>query len=96
MLLQAACAARLGYLSYKNPFIVMALYIEISGSVTRYFFFQHDGADPWVRIFGSKQSCVVSLILLGFLRLGPPRLDATVHVVYCYIRDLQPRLDNTK
>ncbi|KAI0249462.1 hypothetical protein BJV78DRAFT_696849 [Lactifluus subvellereus] len=41
MLLQAACVARLGRLSY-NPFIVVALYIENSGRMTRYFLFQRD------------------------------------------------------
>ncbi|KAI0248060.1 kinase-like domain-containing protein [Lactifluus subvellereus] len=44
MLLQAACMARLGRLFY-NPFIVVALYIENSGQVTRYFLFQRDDAD---------------------------------------------------
>ena len=56
MLLQAACAARLGYLSYEKPFIVVALYIGSSGMVTRYFLFQRDGADSTVRMFESKQS----------------------------------------
>jgi hypothetical protein len=51
MLLQAACAARLGRLSYHNPFIVMAMYIENSGRVTRYFVFQRDAADPKVCTF---------------------------------------------
>jgi len=66
MLLQAACAARLGRLSYNNPFIAVALYIENSGRVTRYFVFQRDGADP-VCSFGSKRSCVFSLVLLGYV-----------------------------
>jgi hypothetical protein len=66
MLLQAACAARLGYLSYNNPFIVVALYIENSGRVTRYFLFQRDGADPTVRMFESKQSYVFSLVSSRF------------------------------
>jgi len=48
MLLQAACAARLGRLFYKSQFIVMALYIENSGRVKRYFVFQRDGTDPTV------------------------------------------------
>jgi hypothetical protein len=39
MLHQAAWAARLGRRSYNGPFIVMALYIENSGRVTRYFVF---------------------------------------------------------
>jgi hypothetical protein len=46
MLLQAACAPDLGACRYNNPFIVVALYIENSGRVTRYFVFQRDGADP--------------------------------------------------
>jgi hypothetical protein len=96
MLLQAACAARLGCLSSKNPFIVVGLYIENFGRVTRYLLFQRDGADPTVRAFESKQSCVFSLVLLGFLCLGRPRLDTTVQVVYCYIRNLQSRIDDTK
>jgi hypothetical protein len=37
-----------------------------------------------------------SLALLGLLCLGRPRLDAIVRVVYWYIRNLQPRIDNTK
>jgi hypothetical protein len=96
MLLQAACAARLGYMSYGNPFVVVALYIESSGRVTRYFLFQRDGAHRKVRMFGSKHSWAFSLVLLGFLRLGRPRLDATAHDVYCYIRNLQPRVGDTK
>jgi hypothetical protein len=48
MLLQAACAARLGYMLRNKPFIVVALYIENSGKVTRYFVFQRDGSDPKV------------------------------------------------
>ncbi|KAI0277113.1 hypothetical protein BGY98DRAFT_981874 [Russula aff. rugulosa BPL654] len=67
MLLQAACAARLGRQMYNNTFIVVALYIETSGRVIRYFIFQRDDADPTVRSSESKQSCVFSLILLGFL-----------------------------
>jgi hypothetical protein len=94
MLFQAACTARLGRLSYNNPFIVVALYIGNSGRVTRYFFFQRDAADP-VCTFESKQSCIFSLVL-GFLCQGRPRLDATVRVVYCYIRNLQPGIDDTK
>ena len=96
MLLQAACAARLGCMSYKNPFIVVALYIENSGMVTQYFVFQRDGADPRVCTFESKISCIFSLVLLGFLCLVHPRLKATAHVVYWYIRKLQPGIDNTK
>jgi len=42
MLMQAACAARLGRRFYMEPFIVVALYVENSGSVTRYFVFQRD------------------------------------------------------
>jgi hypothetical protein len=40
MLLQAACAARLGRKIYERPFIVVALYIENDGRVIRYFVFQ--------------------------------------------------------
>jgi hypothetical protein len=54
MLLQAACVARLGYMFYNNPFIVVALYIENFGRVTRYFLFQRDGTDPTVRMFEFK------------------------------------------
>ena len=88
MLLQAAYVARLGRLSYNNPFIVMALYIENSGRVTQYFLFQRDGAHPSVCTFEFKQSFVFSLVHLnhlGFLCLGRPRLDATVRFVYCYV-----------
>jgi hypothetical protein len=95
MLLRAACAARLGRRSYNDPFIVVALYIENSGRVRRYFVFQRDDTDI-VCTFESKQSCVFSLVLLGFLCLGRPRLDATVRVVYCLIPNLQPDLDDTK
>ncbi|KAI0254966.1 hypothetical protein BJV78DRAFT_807834 [Lactifluus subvellereus] len=55
MLLQAACAARLGHLSYNHPFIVVALYIENSGRVTRYFLFQRDDADPKVSYVSDVQ-----------------------------------------
>jgi hypothetical protein len=96
MLLHAACAARLGRLSYKNPFIVVALYIEESGRVTRYLLFQHDDPDLKVCTFESKQCCVFSVVLLGLLCLGRPRLEAAVRVVYRYIRNLQPGIDNTK
>jgi hypothetical protein len=96
MLLQAACAARLGRQSYNNPFIVVALYIEGSGRVTQYFLFQRDGADPIVCTFASKQSCVFSLVLLGLLCLGRPILDATVQVVYGYVPTVQPGIDYTK
>src|SRR6267154_5607603 len=61
MLLQAACAARLGRQIYNNQLIVVALYIENSGRMTRYFVFQRDGADPTVCTFEPKQSCVFSL-----------------------------------
>ena len=81
MLLQAACVARLGCQSYNKPYIVVALYIENSGRVTRYLVFQHGGADA-VCTFKFKQSCVFSLVLLGFLCLGRPILDATIRVVY--------------
>lgn len=40
MLLQGACAARLGRNIYDRPFIVMALYIKSDGSVMRYLLFQ--------------------------------------------------------
>lgn len=96
MLLQAACAARLGRKSYEDPFIVVALYIEKSGRVTRYFLFQCDAAEPEVCTFESKQSCGFSLVLLGFLCLVRPRLEATAHIVYCYVRNLQPGIANTK
>jgi len=47
MLLQAACAARLGRTCYPDlPFIVVALYIENCGTVTRYFVV--DGGDTKV------------------------------------------------
>ena len=62
MLLQAACAARLGRHLYNDLFIVVALYIQNSGRVTRYFVFQPDGADRRVCTFESKQSCVFSLL----------------------------------
>jgi hypothetical protein len=68
MLLQAACVARLGRKFYDDPFIVVALYIENTGRVTRYILFQPDGDDRRVSAFESKQLCVFSLILLGFLR----------------------------
>ncbi|KAH9964027.1 hypothetical protein BJV74DRAFT_304161 [Russula compacta] len=55
MLLQAACAARLGRKSYEDPFIVVALYIEKSGRVTRYFLFQCDAAEPEVSYVSSAQ-----------------------------------------
>jgi hypothetical protein len=45
-IVDCTCAARLGRLSYNNPFIVVALYIENSGRVTRYFLFQRDAAAP--------------------------------------------------
>ena len=67
MLLQAACVARLGHLLYDNPFIVVALYIENSGRATRYFVFQRDGTDPKVCTFESKRSCILSMVLPGFL-----------------------------
>jgi hypothetical protein len=67
MLLQAACVARLGRQFYDS-FIVVALYIENNGRVTRYFLFQPDGDDRRVSTFESEKRCVFSLILLGFLR----------------------------
>jgi hypothetical protein len=57
MLLEAACVARLGRRLFDenpNPFIVMALYIENSGMVTRYFVFQRAGSDTTVRAFEFK------------------------------------------
>lgn len=78
MLLQAACVARLGRLVYEKPFIVVALYIESNGIMTRYFLFQRDNADLTVCTFESKQSCVFSLVPLGFICLGQVRLDETV------------------
>jgi hypothetical protein len=56
MLLQAACVARLGrnmrsaHGGGDDLFIVMALYIEGSGRVTRYLVFQHD-TDPTVSVW---------------------------------------------
>ena len=87
MLLQAACVVRLGCKSYEDPFIIVALYIEKTGMVTQYFIFQHDAADPEAEVctFESKQSCGFSLVLLGFLCLVCPRLEATTHTVYCYV-----------
>jgi hypothetical protein len=97
MLLQGACVARLGRQFYDKLHIVMALsralYIENCGRVTRYLLFQHDGANT-VCTFESKQSCVFSLVLLGFLCLGDPMLDATVPVIYYHIRSVQPGIDN--
>ena len=66
MLLHAACAARLGYLSYNNPFIVVALYVENTGRVSRYFLFQRDGTNSTVRMFEPEQSCVFSLVSSRF------------------------------
>jgi len=97
MLLQAACAARLGRHNerffiklalYKEPFIVVALYIENCGRVTRYFVFHNAMLILRYVHFESKQPCVFSLVVLGSLCLGPPRLDATVRVVRCYVRKL--------
>ncbi len=96
MLLQAVCTARLGRCLFNdNPFMVVALYIENTSRVTRYFVFQPDGTDPRLCGFESKQSRVFSLVL-GFLCQGRPRLDAAVQVVCYYIRDLQPGIDDTK
>ena len=81
MLLQAACVARLGRQFYNAPFIVMALYIENSGRVKRYFVFQRDGADTMVCTLESKRSCALSPVLPGFLCRGHPRLETTVPVV---------------
>jgi hypothetical protein len=96
MLLQAACAARLGRQMYNNTFIVVALYIETSGRVIRYFIFQRDDADLTVRSSESKQSCVFSLILLGFLCQERLLLEGTVPFVCLYVRNLQPGIDHTK
>jgi hypothetical protein len=61
MLLQAACVARFGCQSYGKPYIVVALYIEKNGRVTRYLVFQDDGAEiGGVCTFESKQSCVLT------------------------------------
>ena len=87
MLLHAACAARLGYLSYNNPFIVVALYIENTGRVA--LILRYACLNPSNPAFSYW-------FLLGFLRLGRPRLDATVYVVYGYIRSIQPCVDDTK
>ena len=62
MLLKAACAARLGRHLYNDLFIVVALYIQNSGTVTRYFVFQRNSADRRVCTFESKQSCIFSLL----------------------------------
>ena len=78
MLLQGACVARLGYNFFGPPFIVVALYIEKSGSVQRYFLFQRDKDDTTVCTFQSKQCCVFSFVLVGFLCLGHPKLEATI------------------
>ena len=86
MLLHAACAARLGYLSYNNPFIVVALYIENTGRVA--LILRYACLNPSNPVFSHW-------FLLGFLRLGRPRLDATVYVVYGYIRSIQPCVDDT-
>jgi hypothetical protein len=67
MLLQAACAARLGRVLCNKPFIVVAMYIENTGTVTRYFVFQRDGADPKVCTFESRWFCVLLPVLPGFL-----------------------------
>ena len=78
MLLQSACAARVGRKIYGRPFIVMALYIQNNGIVTRYLLFQ-GGDDTKVCTFQSKQSCIFSVVLVGFLCLRRPTLDdATV------------------
>jgi hypothetical protein len=60
MLVQGACAARLGYNFYKRRFIVMALYIKKSGSVQRYFLFQSDDTCPTVHTFQSKHNAAFS------------------------------------
>jgi len=78
MLLQGACAARLGRNLFERPFIVMALYIEKCGRVQRYFLFQSDGPDSKkVCTFQSKQYCIFSVALIGFLCRGLPKLEAT-------------------
>ena len=74
MLLQGACAARLGRKIYERPFIVMALYIKNNGSVIRYLLFQ-GGDDTEVCTFQSKQSCIFSVVLVGFLCPRRPTLD---------------------
>ena len=66
MLLQGACAARAGRKIYKRSSLVMALYIKNNGIVERYLLFQ-EGDDTKVCTFQSKQSCIFSLILVGFL-----------------------------
>ena len=96
MLLQAACVARLGRLAFDKPFIVMALYIDYAGMVTRYLVFQPDSDSERVCTFESKQSCIFSLVLLGFLCLGHPRLETTVRFIFCSIRNLQLGIDDTK
>ena len=92
MLLQGACVARLRRQFCDKPHIIVTLSIEYSGRVTRYLLFKHGGSDT-VCTFESKQSCVFSLVLLGFLCLGGPRLDATVRVVCYYIQNVQPDID---
>jgi hypothetical protein len=97
MLLQAACVARFGRQSYGKPYIVVALYIENTGRVTRYLIFEDDDADAHaVCAFESKQSCVFSLVILGFLCLGCQKLQRSVRAVYYYIRTLQPGVDKSK
>jgi len=96
MLLQAACMARLGRLAYDKPFIVMALYIDYTGMVTRHLVFQPDSDCERVCTIESKQSCIFSLVLLGLLCLGPPRLETTVGFIYCSIRNLQLGIDDRK
>ena len=57
MLLQGACAARLGRKVYKRPFIVMALYIKNDGSVKRYFLYQ-GGDDNMVCTFNPNNPAI--------------------------------------
>ena len=64
-------------------FSMYNLYIENSGRVTRYFLFQRDDdseVKSEVCIFQSKQSesCVFSVVLVGFLFLGRPTPDSRV------------------
>ena len=57
MILQGACAARLGRKIYKRPFIVMALYIKNDGSVKRYFLYQ-GGDDNMVCTFNPNNPAI--------------------------------------
>jgi hypothetical protein len=89
MLLQAACAVRLGNslrCGKGDPFIVMALYISNSGSVTRYLLLQNGDVDSKVCAWTSvhTMSCF-SVVHLGLLCLRNPRLDTVARAVYHHV-----------